>query len=127
MVSSRPLAIRVRERHRVSVCLSFSELSTCIQSGARLPRLYALVSAFVCTDYACPWESREAWGPHLLYFQMFETSLRDYVRQILHAASPGVKARRLACSFLLALEIGNDQASPWFEHTSDFRESLKLY
>src|SRR5260370_4132843 len=55
---------------------------------------------------------------------MFETSLRDYGRQILHAASPGVKARSLACSFLLALESGNDQASPWFEHTSDFSESL---
>src|SRR5258708_10741265 len=87
---------------------------------------YALVSAFVCTDYACPWESREAWGLHLLYFQMFKTSLLDEGCQILHAASPSVKARSLACSFLLALEIGNDQATSWFEHTSDFRESLTL-
>ncbi len=70
-----PVAIRVREIHRVSVCLSFSELSIYIQSGSRLPRLYALVSAFVCTDKACPWESREAWGPHLLGFRLVETSL----------------------------------------------------
>ena len=36
------------------------------------PRLYGLASAFVCTDKACSWESREAWGLHFLRFQMFE-------------------------------------------------------
>src|SRR3989440_4052373 len=35
-----------------------------------------------------------------------------------------MKSRSLALAFLLALEIGNDQAPPWFEHTSDFSESL---
>src|SRR5260221_11784732 len=55
---------------------------------------------------------------------MFETGLLDEGSQILKAAPPGVKARSLARSFLLALEIGNDQAPPWFEHPGDFRESL---
>jgi len=57
---------------------------------------------------------------------MLETGIRDYGGQILHAAPPGVKSRSLARSFLLALEIGNDQAPPGFEHTDDFRESLTL-
>src|SRR5206468_6711439 len=37
---------------------------------------------------------------------------------------PGVKSRSLALAFLLVLEIGDDQAPPWFEYTSDFSESL---
>ncbi len=41
----------------------------------------------------------------------------------MHAASPGVKSHGLALAFLLALEIGNDQAPPWFEHPGDFSES----
>src|SRR6266571_8692379 len=57
---------------------------------------------------------------------MFETGLLDEGSQILKAAPPGVKSRSLARSFLLALEIGNDQTPPWFEHTSDFSESLTL-
>ncbi len=55
---------------------------------------------------------------------MFETGVRDQGSQILHTAPPGVKSRSLALAFLLALEIGNDQAPPWFEHTGDFSESL---
>jgi hypothetical protein len=35
-----------------------------------------------------------------------------------------VKAYRSACSFLLALEIGDDQAPAWPEHPDDFRETL---
>ena len=42
------------------------------------------------------------------------------------AAPSGVKSRSLALAFLLAFEIGNDQAPPWFEHAGDFRESLTL-
>src|SRR5712692_7690611 len=87
---------------------------------------YALVSVFVCTDKACSWESREAWGLHLLRFHLRETGVRDEGCQILHAAPPGVKSRSLTLAFLLVLEIGNDQASPWFEHTGDFSESLTL-
>src|SRR5207244_6244428 len=41
-------------------------------------------------------------------------------------APPGVKAHSLARSVLLALEIGNDQAPPWFEYTGDFRKALTL-
>src|SRR5713101_4998902 len=37
-----------------------------------------------------------------------------------------MKARSLTRSFLLVLEISDDQAPPWFEHTSDFREPLTL-
>src|SRR5260370_33652034 len=55
---------------------------------------------------------------------MVESCVRDHSSQFLHAAPPGVKSRSLARSVLLALEIGNDQAPPWFEHTSDFSESL---
>ena len=93
-------------------------------SASLLTRPFVL--AFVCTDDACSWESREAWEPHLLRFQIFETGVRDHGSQILHAAPPGVKARSLARSVLLALEIGNDQAPPWFEHAGDFREALTL-
>src|SRR5260370_20695350 len=90
------------------------------------PRLYALVSVFVCMDKACSWESREAWGLHLLRFHLRETVVRDAGCQILHSAPPGVKSRSLTLAFLLVLEIGNDQASPCFEHTGDFSESLTL-
>src|SRR5712692_5029076 len=83
-----------------------------------------IVSAFVCPDKACSWESREAWGPHLLRFHPLETGVRDQGDQILDAAPPGVKARRSTLAVLLAREIGNDQASPWFEHPGDFSESL---
>ena len=107
-------------KHRVFLSLSRGAKS--IQGLA--PRLYALVSVFVCTDKACSWESRESWEPHLLRFQLFETGVLGEGSQILHAAPPGVKARSPALAFLLALEIGNDQAPPWFEHTGDFRESL---
>src|SRR5258708_12268280 len=37
-----------------------------------------------------------------------------------------MKARSLPRSFLLVLEISDDQAPPWFEHTSDSREPLTL-
>ena len=40
------------------------------------------------------------------------------------AASASVKTSCLACSFLLALEIGNDQAPAWFEHPRNFHKSL---
>src|SRR5260370_2672961 len=55
---------------------------------------------------------------------MVESGVRNHSRQFLHAAPPGVKSRSLARSVLLALEIGNNQAPPWFEHTGDFSESL---
>ena len=84
------------------------------------------VLAFVRPDKACSWEGREAWEPHLLRFQMFETGVLDEGSQILHAAPPGVKSRSLTLAFLLALKIGNDQAPSWFEYASDFRESLTL-
>ena len=66
------------------------------EGGLRLLFDRTFVLAFVCTDYACSWESREAWGPHLLRFQMVETGFRDSGSQIVHAAPPGVKARSLA-------------------------------
>src|SRR6266568_347958 len=75
-------------------------------------------------DYACSWKSREAWGLHLLRFQIFETGVRDHGSQILYAAPSGVKSRSPALAFLLALEIGNNQSPPWLEHPGDFRESL---
>ena len=79
-------------------------------SSSRVTRTFVL--AFVCPDKACSWESREAWGPHLLRFQLLETGFFDEGSQILHAAPPGVKSRSLALAFLLALKIGNDQAPP---------------
>src|SRR5262249_39834700 len=90
------------------------------------PSTQKLQLAFVCMDYACIWKNREACGPHLLRFQMFETSVREHDSQIANATPPCMKARSLALAFLLGLEIGNDQVSPWFEHTSDFSESLTL-
>src|SRR6266581_4007154 len=75
-------------------------------------------------DYACSWKSREAWGLHLLRFQIFETGVRDHGSQILYAAPPGVKARSPALAFLLALEIGDNQSPLWLEHPGDFSESL---
>src|SRR5262249_30888813 len=44
----------------------------------------------------------------------------------LNAAPAGVKSRSQARSFLLALEIGNDEAPASFEHTGDFSETLTL-
>src|SRR6266478_1635643 len=91
-------------------------------SSSRVTRTFVL--AFVCPDKACSWESREAWGPHLLYFHLIETGVLDHGSQILYAAPPGVKARSLASPFLFVREIGNDQAPPWFEHPGNFREPL---
>src|SRR6266511_2281628 len=82
------------------------------------------LSAFGCSDKACYRKRREAWGPHLLCFHLRETGVRDQGSQFGQAAAPGVKARRLARSVLLACEIGNDEAPTWFEHPRDFRESL---
>src|SRR5262249_10852048 len=84
------------------------------------------LSVFVCPDKACSWESRESWRPHLLRFYWCETSVRDQGNQFVQAAASGVKARSLAHSFLLALEIGNHQPPASFEHTSDFSETLTL-
>ena len=70
------------------------------------------VLGFARADKACSWESREAWGLHLLRFHLGETSVRDQGSQFLQAAPPGMKARRLAPAILLAREIGNDQAPP---------------
>src|SRR5205809_7569148 len=75
------------------------------------PRLYGLASAFVCTDKACSWESREAWGLHFLRFQMFETSVRDYGSQILHAAPPGVKSRSPAALRYRHPRLGTHQSA----------------
>src|SRR6266545_6085675 len=82
------------------------------------------LSAFGCSDKACSRKRREAWGPHLLCFHLRETGVRDQGSQLVQAAAPSVKARRLARSVLLACEIGNDEAPTWFEHPRDFRESL---
>jgi hypothetical protein len=114
----------------VSIPISQPPLILCIIEGSAgtqgLRFLFdrPFVSAFVSTDYARSWESREAWGPHLLRFQMFETCVRDQGSQILHAAPPGVKARSPALAFLLALEIGNNQSPPWLKHPGDFSKPL---
>ncbi len=71
-------------------------------SSSRVTRTFVL--AFVCPDKACSWESREAWGPHLLHFQLIETGVLDHGSQILYAAPPGVKARSLASPFLFVRE-----------------------
>src|SRR6266700_828353 len=107
-------------KHRIFLAFSLRAKS----SQSLAPRLYALVSAFVCTDKANSWESREAWGLHLLRFHLLETSVRDDGSQILYAAPSGMKARSLTRSFLLVLEISVDQSPPRFEHTGDFSESL---
>src|SRR5260370_32896398 len=125
--SPRPMAVpsarcRESDRRRETGCRwargrkRFSRIRRAAFSLLTRP----FVLAFVCTDDACSWESREAWEPHLLRFKIFETGVRDHGSQLLHAAPPGVKSRSLARSFLLALEIGNDQASPWFEHPTNF-------
>ena len=42
-----------------------------VDTVAKLPDpLKMLSEAFVCPDKACSWESREAWGPHLLRFHL---------------------------------------------------------
>jgi len=82
------------------------------------------ILAFVCTDKADSRESREAWGLHLLRFHLLETSVRDDGSQIWYAAPSSMKARSLTRSFLLVLEISNDQSPPRFEHTGDFSQSL---
>jgi hypothetical protein len=87
-------------------------------------KLWTILLAFVCSDDTCSWESREAWWPQLLRFQLVETGFLEEDSQIVHAAPPGRKARSPARSVLLMCEIGDDQAPSWFEHTSDFRESL---
>src|SRR5215208_308590 len=96
--------------------------------GRRRPSLFdrKFVLAFVCPDKACSWESRESWEVHLLHFHLWETGVLYEGCQILNATSPSVKSRSLALAFLLTLEIGNDQAPPWFEHAGDFQESLTL-
>src|SRR5947209_15015922 len=88
----------VLPKHSIFLSLSLGAKS----SQGLAPCLYALVSVFVCTDKACSWESREAWGPHLLRFHLRETGIRDEGCQILYAAPPGVKARSQACPFRLA-------------------------
>src|SRR5256884_9331510 len=75
-------------------------------------------------NQTCSWESGKAWGLHLFRFQQIETGVRDYGDQILYTTPSSVKARGPTPAFLLACEIGNDQASPGFEHPGDFRESL---
>src|SRR5581483_5159932 len=85
-----------------------------------------ILRASVCTDYACSWESGEAPGLHLLCFQITETCVRDEFCQILHAAPSSVKSRSLAHSFLLMLEISNNQTPSRLEHTCNFREPLTL-
>jgi hypothetical protein len=91
---------------RVLIC--FPSFLLDLPSDTLFVRTFVL--AFVGQDYACSWESREAWEPHLLRFHPLEAGVRDQGDQILDTAPPGVKARSQARSFLLALEIGNDQA-----------------
>src|SRR6266487_2738742 len=88
------------------------------------PSRLVCASAFVCTDKASSWESREASRSHLLCFYSLKAGVFDQSDQVGDAASPGVKARSPTPTVLLAREIGNDEAPPWFEHPGDFRESL---
>src|SRR6266568_5636155 len=120
--STKPFAFHGYWRVSSSACSHGEECSLERSSSSLLTRTF--LWALVCTDDARSWESREACGPHLLRFQLGEPGVRDQGSQVVQAASPGVKARRLARSVLLAREIGNDQAPPWFEHPGDFRESL---
>ena len=90
----------------------------------RHPCADVCISVFVCTDDACSWESREARGPQFLRCQLAETGFLEEGLQILDAAPSSMKACRLACSFLLVLEISENQSSPRFEDTSNFSESV---
>src|SRR5260370_25277238 len=114
---STPSKKRCWPTRSVSRCLwsSTPYLFAPASSQGLAPRLYALVSVFVCTDKACSWESREAWGLHLLRFHLRETGVLDEGCQLLPPAPPGAKSRSLALAFLLLLQIDNDQASPCFE------------
>src|SRR5215475_4119966 len=92
--------------------------------AALLPGDRTVALTFMCRDEACPWEGRESCGPHLLCFHLHETGVLCDDSQIMQVAPPGVKARCPTLAFLLAREIGNDQAPLWFEHAGDFGDPL---
>ena len=54
---------------------------------------------------------------------MAETVILDERNLVLMATPPSAKSHSVSWSFLRALEIGNDEASPGFEHPRDFGES----
>src|SRR5215469_16880862 len=102
-------------------------------SGSTSKSMTLLIATFAASQdplaFECPKEARsgeggEAYRTHLLRFQLGETSSRDQGSQLLQAAPPGVKARSPAHSFLLACEIGDDQATTRFKYPGDFCEPL---
>ena len=81
----------------------------------------ALLCAFEGTDKAYSWERRERTGGTSSVSRCSNPASLSSATRSCISASSGVKARSSNRPVGFVREVSNDQTSPWFEHTDDFR------